>query len=750
MVGVWAGLWLGESLPAGPLALGCLAAAGPCFTAGWLAVKRGSLSAALWVGLLAAVAGAMRQATLLRVQLPGPEPGVEWAQLRLLDDGRARARLGPDHRTHRAWVEWTAVSPSAARRWEAGPVRLHLRRSCGREGDRIVLSVRRQSPRPAQVWGVASGAQRWRAQGIDGVWHHQDEGRCRVVRGAGALARWRRHVRDALFGETRDDGTRVVAALALGDRLPSGDARRAVADAGLAHLLVVSGFHLSLVAAAAGGALTWLVRRIPWAVERWGAARITGRLLIPILGMYTLMVGAGPSAVRASTMVVLQVLAPQLGRRADGITVFGAAITGLVWYEPRWIGQLGFQLSAAAVVGVMFVGPRLARGPLGRWPPWLAKTIAPSLGALLTTAPFVAGTFGRISWVGVVATPLVGPWVCLGLVPAAGSGALLSFFWKEGARAVWTAAEVQARWFLAAAHWVAECPGAVTELTALRATGVAVAGLTLAAGALWMNGRTWTATAGLFGICVGFAPCLERPGEPELLILPVDHGNAALLRLESGVAMLFDTGTEAAARAVVLPALRAHGVTELDLLVLSHADTDHTGGLSALRKRIPVRQLWQGPSWVPADRTLRVREDHEATFDRARLVVRSAWDGGGSDNDRSLAIELRLPGCRILLPGDLEEAGEARAVARSAVEPVDIVVVPHHGSSTSSSEVYVSRLRPRWAVISTGGRHRPAEQVLHRYRRLGIPTLRTDRIGAVRIGCGPRGPRVQTHHVGRR
>lgn len=666
---------------------------------------------ALWVG--AACLGALRQASLPRAH---PPQGVHTIEVRLTEP--------PQRGRARAWL--AGAAPGSPVRLTPGPVRIRGK-LCGGEGDRLRLSARALQPGPARFWGGRSDRARWTGQGIDAVWT-QVGSRCRIVERAHGLARLRRRVRRSIRSTLEPEPASVVAALALGDRAVEPGLRSAFNATGLAHLLVVSGFHLALVAALVGAVLEWSLRRTQVAA-RYGAPRWAGRVLVPALALYTLWVGAGPSALRAWVMVSLQRLAPQLGRSPDPLTALGAGAVGLLLYEPRWLEQNGFRLSVAAVWGVTWLGPRLR----GRWDDGrgrrLAQVLAPSLGATLATAPLVASSFGRVSGLGILATPIAAPWVCFVLVPTAGVASVLEVLHGPGSQLLWRLAGWEAEVWVQCVRWAARVPGASVHLTHLQALCVAAA-----PAVLWFaRGRRapWLA---VWLAAIAVVPRFERPGQIRWTVLPVGHGSAALLTTPSGHAALFDTGTEGAARAVVLPHLRWAGVRHLNLLVTSHPDADHDGGLGTIMDAISVDQVWRGGSArsPPAGTHIQVGP--------VQVRVVASWWNGPTDNDRSLVVEASASGCRVLLPGDLEAPGEARAVAQGSLAPVDAVLVPHHGSATSSTDAFISALQPRWAVVSTGGRHRPARRVLDRYRHRGITVLRTDRSGAVRFECADGGP----------
>jgi competence protein ComEC len=247
------------------------------------------------------------------------------------------------------------------------------------------------------------------------------------------------------------------------------------------------------------------------------------------------------------------------------------------------------------------------------------------------------------------------------------------------------------------------------------------------------------------------APQTPRPGELWLDVLDVGQGHAAVLRTAHH-ALLFDTGprfssdSDSGSR-VVVPALRAAGVAAVDGIVVSHDDTDHSGGLLSVLQAVPAG--WVATS-VPRD------EPALALAASVRRCVRGEaweWDGvrftllhpspesfavpGIRDNDRSCVLHVRAPGGSALLTADIEHGAEQELLdALPADFRTDVLLVPHHGSATSSTEALVARLQPAHAIIPVGYRNRfghPVPEVLTRYERAGARVWRTDRDGALLV-----------------
>jgi competence protein ComEC len=246
-------------------------------------------------------------------------------------------------------------------------------------------------------------------------------------------------------------------------------------------------------------------------------------------------------------------------------------------------------------------------------------------------------------------------------------------------------------------------------------------------------------------------PARPQAGELWLDVLDVGQGHAAVVRTARH-ALLFDAGPRFTSESdsgsrVIVPFLRGSGVVALDGVVVSHADTDHSGGLLSVLQAMPVG--WVATS-VPLD------EPALALAPVVRRCVRGEaweWDGvrfsmlqpglgsyavaGLEDNNRSCVLHIAGAGGAVLLTADIEREAEHELLAQLPDNlRADVLVVPHHGSATSSTDALIARLHPREAIVPVGYRNRfghPAAEVLLRYERMGIRVSRTDRDGAVQV-----------------
>jgi competence protein ComEC len=543
----------------------------------------------------------------------------------------------------------------------------------------------------------------------------------------------------------------LMQAMTLGVRDDLGELRSVFAEAGLAHVLALSGLHVGVLMAALGRLLAGLgLRRYP--------------LMLALLIGFVLLVGATPSVVRAATMVAALLLALWLGvgRIQPWPLLALAALVGLLW-NPAWLFDLSFQLSYLAVAGMLLVGgPLLARfggaapRPWWHWRTLLLAAIVTSAAAQALSLPLVAHAFGRLPLlsplINVVAVPLAAL-----LVPLGFAAALLGLVALPLAGALNALVAPLASLLIALAELGAGWPslpwGEVAPIGFLY-FGVAAAALALA-----LHGRLRPDRALLLLASALVASWLQAPPSPaaELIFLDVGQGDSALIRLPGRVEILVDGGGTPfgdydVGAGTVVPALRALGVDELELVIASHADADHIEGLVAVLEALPVQVLALGhPAWDKGvfQALMAVAERRGVPVWRLRRGETLRLGGASLDilnpperpypevNDNSVAFALRWGGrSRALFLGDLGAAVEAELAAPEA----EVLMVPHHGSTTSTSAALLAAVRPEVAVISVG-RNRfghPAPEVLARLRAAGVRIHTTLESGAVRLPLGAR------------
>ena len=556
---------------------------------------------------------------------------------------------------------------------------------------------------------------------------------------------------------------------------------------GLAHLVAASGQNVALVAALVIGIVALCGLSRPWRIG----------LALAAVVAYVPLAGAGPSIRRAGVTGVLTLLALGLGRAPDRWWALLLAAIATVLVDPFSPAQLGWQLSFAAVAGLLLlVDPLTAAARRAGWPAWLGAALAVPLGAGLATAPVLAAGVGDVSLTSLPANVVVEPVVAivtwLGMVAAVlgPEGAPVTDVLVLGTTPFldWTLGV--AAW-AASPTWAVVRPGPVGALVPVVAV---LAALVVVGRPGWLvrgedvarryaAGRPagrwllrasrrprvrWGAAA--VGVAVvATLVALRATGDPAagrpvlagdgVVVLDVGQGSATLLR-QGGSTILVDAGP---ANGRVIDRLAEQGVTRLDALVLSHAAADHTGGAPAVATRLRPHLLVDGrsghddpPTAVAAatvraagGRVVAARAGLRLAAGSLRAEVRwppwrpDAPPAGEDPNDRAVVVRATVGGVRTLVPSDRE----GTPLRLAAGGPVDVLVLPHHGSADDDVPRLLDALRPRAAIAQVGadnGYGHPAPPTVDALRAARVPLWRTDRQGSVGVGSdGEGGLRVQ-------
>jgi competence protein ComEC len=589
---------------------------------------------------------------------------------------------------------------------------------------------------------------------------------------AAAVAEFRRRIGESLAAA--GPGGALLRALAVGDRrsLPA-QRRHHFQQLGVGHLLAVSGLHLALVAGLAfAGTRALLVRVTPLAA-RYDLRRAALASALALASIYGVLAGWGVPVRRSLVFLIAVGTALLLGRRRSARHTLAAAALAVLAVEPQALFDPGAQLSFAASAGLLAVRRGAASGSEAPSPnvlSWLRASLAgvlrTSAVAVAVTGPLLALHGGSVGPYALAANLLMVPLTGLILLPlsllACASVAVLG---SSGSAALLSVCEAAARVTL---ELLELCAQLLPELAPVAPP--ALAAVLIAATLAWLSVRLRSdplrVAAALAAILVlRLAPAAPiLPGAPRLVSLDVGLGDATLIQGRSG-SLLVDAGRALPGgidlgRSAVVPALLALGLSGIDLLVATHADLDHRGGLSAVLERIAVGELWlplggmADPAFhslVMAARDAGVRVIERGAGDGAHrfgdLEVTPLWPpppGPGpvsvaSSNDRSLVLRVRVGATRVLLTGDLGGRAERALLASDAVLAADILKLGHHGSADSSGRAFLEAVGAALALVSApcSGGALPSAAALARARQTGHTLWWTGRDGAVLISLSP-------------
>jgi len=553
------------------------------------------------------------------------------------------------------------------------------------------------------------------------------------------IERAREAVRDAIFERVPDRARAgVIAALVTGDQNAIDRAGWDVFRAtGVAHLMSISGLHVTMFAWLAAHVVGLLWRRSARLMLRLPAqqAALVGGVLLAAL--YALFSGWGVPSQRTMWMLATVALLRLTGRRWPWPNVWLLTAAVVVALDPWALMQAGFWLSFVAV-GVLFAtdagmpGERQA-GAAAR----LLRFFREQWTITLAITPLSLLLFQQVSLIGLVANAVAIPWVTLVITPLAMLGVAVPPLWDVAAWAVHALALLLQR--------LAGLPHATLSMAAppLWMAGCGVGGGVLLAMRLPWSLRSLGVPL-LLPVLLWQAP---RPavGEFELLAADIGQGNAVLVRTATH-SLLYDAGPRYslesdAGHRVLVPLLRAYG-ERLDTLVVSHRDADHIGGAPAVLAMQPGAELVSSiePTHpLQATRAARRCEAGQSwTWDGVRFEVLHPFESDYRSFTKPNAVScvLRIDNGRAaaLLAGDIERLQETALVLRTPqLLRADVLLAPHHGSKTSSGDAFLDQVRPRIALVQAGYRNRfghPAREVVERYRDRGVRLIENTRCGA--------------------
>ncbi|MFM7332373.1 MAG: DNA internalization-related competence protein ComEC/Rec2 [Brachymonas sp.] len=573
----------------------------------------------------------------------------------------------------------------------------------------------------------------------------------------------RQSVRDAIFERVSNAQLAgVIAALVVGDQAAIDRADWDVYRAtGVAHLMSISGLHITMFAWGAALLIGALWRRSQRLTTAWPAqhAALWGGVLLASL--YALFAGWGLPAQRTVWMLLVICLLRSSGKRWPWPLVWLLALAVLTALDPWALLSGGFWLSFVAV-GVLFASDAGRRDDLPSnvsWGQRFMRLLREQWVITLALAPLSLLLFNQVSLVGLLANVLAIPWVTLLVTPLALAGVIWAPLWDAAAWGVQLLGIVLSS--------MAQWPFATISIASSAGLMPAIA---LFGGILCIMKLPlpWRAMGALMVIPLLLTqPARPASGEFALLAADIGQGNAVLIQTAQH-SLLYDAGprfsreSDAGQRTLV-PLLRALG-ERLDVLVISHRDADHIGGAQAVLKMQLQAKLI---SSIEAEHELQQLRAAE----RCTAGQRWQWDGidfhilhpQASDytspqKPNAMSCALRISNGRqtVLLTGDLEAAQEQRLITESAPLKANLLLVPHHGSKTSSTESFIDAVQPQIALVQAGYRNRfqhPVPEVMARYQERNIQIMSSPRCGAARwasdapqVSCQREAHRRYWHH----
>jgi len=595
---------------------------------------------------------------------------------------------------------------------------------------------------------------------------------------------WRDHIRDFLGKEANPRSSGILKALVLGEQ---GDIPEEVKEqfivTGIAHLLAISGDHLGIVALLSFSLLIWILKRSQFLlltldVKKWAAA-----LTLPCLLLYTFIAGGGISVIRATIMVITFFLSILFNRERNLLHTLVLAAFLILIVSPPSLFDVSFQLSFLAVLSILYLVPRVLQGlkqegmillSKTSWKKNILKYILLSLlvtgVAILGTSPFVALHFNRFSLIGFFTNLLFIPWVGFLIVPLSLIASFFSFFFLPLATLLIQINDFITLILLKGVAFFASIPYASFFVSTPTIFEIILFYLLLFLVVHLQKGKKIRYL--FLGLCLVFALDLAFwnfkdlfQKDLQLTFIDVGHGDSILIEFPKGKRMLIDGGGLHEDRFdigknVIAPFLWKKKIRRIDTLVLTHPDPDHLKGLNFIASQFSIGQFWDNGFQTDSEPYLQLKKIlsekkintqslHEAlplqlnneveisvlnppVWNATQRKVQSLRDM----NNSSLVLKLRFKNVSLLLAGDIGKEAEERILRKDYPLRSDILKIPHHGSSSSSTPLFLERVKPTYAILSVGERNigrLPHPEVLKRYGQLGSRILRTDKHGAITV-----------------
>ena len=746
---------------------------------GWIAPPPGWQPAAI-----AGAAGLLHLGRARRGRRRGA--GAEVAWLALLGGFAALAGLGAGAERLQALAAGAAEGAPGTRvvaeGFVAGPVRSwggEARAPLETSSGRLMVVVPDAGPEALPVTGsriAAAGTLRapepWLQDDLRrlGIALELHAGEVRPLPGSrGGLTGYLDRVRDRAEAAVGAGMGEEEAALARGFVLGQDDAiaeqtRERFRRSGLAHLLAVSGQNVMLLAVLAGA--LFALAGVP--------LRLRLLLTLALIALYVPVAGGGPSIQRAGIMAAAALVATLASRPADRLYALLTAAAGTLALNPLAAGDVGWQLSFAAVTGIMLVAAplreRLLAGAIGRLPERLGRPLAEgaalTVAATLATAPLLAHHFGTLSLASLpanlLALPLVAPIMWLGMLAAlagqlpvipveplgAVAGVLIG--WLDGVARL-----------MSAPGWAQVGVSLGSPAAVVAAYGALGAGLLASLAAhRRRDGLAVPRAARVLGPLLPVLVLLlaggggergdgiaeRRAGALRIVQLDVGQGDAILLDPPRGRSLLVDTGPPGGGLA---EALGRHGAERLAAVVITHHQLDHDGALSEIAGSVPFGRLIVGPSRPPQAAAVAAESGASvlpvaagSELRSGRLEIDFLWPAADEGpaaadaNAEALVLAVRFRGYSALLSADAEQE-----LTHLDPGPLDVLKVAHHGSADAGLGALLDRSAPRVALIGVGENSygHPTTETLETLAERGVCTLRTDLDGDVWAEIGPGG-----------
>ena len=556
-------------------------------------------------------------------------------------------------------------------------------------------------------------------------------------------SRWTKSLAAIRFGLRNlsgdGDAGALIPGMVLGDTAKqSAEFKTAMKRSGLMHLVAVSGANFAIVSSFVLWCMQFFFMRMKLRLSATAIALIC----------FIALVRPSPSVLRAAAMAAVLLIAQGTNRGRDSLPALGFAIGAVVIGDPWQARDAGFALSVMATAGLLLFSPIVVEKLSRFMPEKLAQALAPPTAAIVFCSPVLVSLSGYLSPISIIANllaaPAVGPITILGFIAALFSPVAPAL----SSIVIWFI-RFPAGFIAAVARWSAQFPVLTLRTGSIGFLIVALFTLTL-----WLFKKYMKAISICTLVLIVALTWMQRwpAGDWQVANCDIGQGDSMVLNLGNHRAILIDTGPDPALEDHCLKAL---GIDEISLLILSHFHADHVGGISGALKNRTVSTVWISSNAEPILESAHVfsllKSAHIFLPQRGfvaqvgQYTMRVLWPASGTHifasmpgegsaiNNSSIAVLIASSELTLFAAGDLEPPAQHELIGD--ITPVDIYKVCHHGSRYQDSE-FMRALHPQIAVISVGAKNmygHPANQTIDALARLGARIVRTDISGSISI-----------------
>ena len=533
------------------------------------------------------------------------------------------------------------------------------------------------------------------------------------------------------------DAGALIPGMVLGDTSKQSiEFKTAMKRSGLTHLTAVSGANFAIVSSFVLWGMQFLFRRMSLRLSATAVALVC----------FIALVRPSPSVLRAAAMAAVLLIAQGTHRGRDSLPALGFAIGAVIIGDPWQARDAGFALSVMATAGLLLFAPLIVEKFSRFLPGKLAQALAPPIAAIVFCSPVLVALTGYLSPISIIANllaaPVVGPITIVGFIAA-----LISTFVPFISVLLIWLIRIPARFITIVATWAAQFPVLTLRTGSIGFLIVAIFSLTL-----WLFKNKAKKIAIIALLVIMALTWLQRwpAGDWDVANCDVGQGDSMVINLGHHQGILIDVGPDPIVEDRCLKAL---GIDEIPLIILSHFHADHAGGLSGVLKNRKIAQIWLSSNAEPLLESAhvisllagveKVTPQRGYSAQIAKFTIKVLWPASGTHifasmpgdgsavNNSSIAVLITSSDLTLFAAGDLEPPAQHELV--SDMSGVDVYKVSHHGSKYQDAQL-MAKLDPKVAVVSVGAKNpygHPAPQTIAALTRLGAEVVRTDISGAI-------------------